>query len=59
MEWIKIKEWLHYNFSSGATKQHAATMLIDQQQNSTETARICTNIFRPTPQILWLTTASG
>ena len=27
----KIKERLHYNFGSVATKQHAASMLIDQQ----------------------------
>ena len=36
MGWNKIKEWLHYNFGSVATKQHVASMLIDQQQNSTE-----------------------
>ena len=35
--WSKIKEWLHYNFSSVATKQHTASMLIDQQQKLTET----------------------
>ena len=37
MGWNKIKEWLHYNFGSVATKQHAASMLIDQQQKPTET----------------------
>ena len=31
------KVWLHYNFGSVATKQHAASMLIDQQQKPTET----------------------
>ena len=35
--WNKSKEWLHYNFSSVATKQHVASMLIDQQQKPTET----------------------
>ena len=35
--WNKIKEWLHYNFSSVATKQHVGSMLIDQQQKPTET----------------------
>ena len=35
--WNKIKEWLHYNFGSVATKQHAASMLIDQQQKPSET----------------------
>ena len=30
MGWHKIKEWLCYNFSSVATKKHAASMLIDQ-----------------------------
>ena len=33
----KIKEWLHYNFGSLATKQHVASMLIDQQEQPTET----------------------
>ena len=37
MGWHKIKECLWYNFSSVATKQHAASMLIDQQQTATET----------------------
>ena len=36
MEWNKIKEWLHYNFGSIATKQHAVSMLIDQQQKPNE-----------------------
>ena len=31
----KIQEWLHYNFSSVATKQHAASMLIDQKPTET------------------------
>ena len=35
--WSKIKEQLHYNFGSIATKQHAAFMLIDQQQRPTDT----------------------
>ena len=35
MGWNKI--WLHYNFGSAATKQHAALMLRDQQQKPTET----------------------
>ena len=35
--WNKIKELLCYNFSSVATKQHAASMLIDQQQKPSET----------------------
>ena len=33
----KIKEWLHCNFSSVATKQHAESMLTDQPQEPTET----------------------
>ena len=37
MGYNKIKEWLHYNFGSVATKQHAASMLIDQQQTPAET----------------------
>ena len=37
MGWNKIKEQLHYNFGSIATKQHAASMLIDQQQKPSET----------------------
>ena len=37
----KIKEWLHYNFSVVATKQHVVSMLIDQQQK--------TNFFTFTP----------
>ena len=37
MGWSKIKEWLHYNFGLVAIKQHAASMLIDQQQKPTET----------------------
>ena len=37
MGWNKIKEWLHYNFGSVATKQDMASMLIDQQQTPTET----------------------
>ena len=37
MGWHKIKEWLCYNMGSVATKQHAASMLIDQQQTATET----------------------
>ena len=37
MGMTKIKEWLCYNFSSIATKQHVASMLIDQQQNQTKT----------------------
>ena len=36
MGWIKIKEWLHYNFSSIAIKQHGVSMLIGQQQKPTE-----------------------
>ena len=35
--WNKIKEHLHYIFGSVATKQHTASMLIDQQQKSSET----------------------
>ena len=37
MGWKKIKEWLHYNFSSVATKQHVASVLIYQQQKPAET----------------------
>ena len=37
MGWSKIKEWLHYNFGSIATKQHAVPMLIDLQQKPSET----------------------
>ena len=48
MGWNKIKEWLCYNFSSVATKQHVASVLTDQQQKPTETARICTKSFGPT-----------
>ena len=32
-----MKEQLHYNFGSVATKEHAASMLIDQQQKTNET----------------------
>ena len=35
--WHRIKEWLCYNFSQEATKQHVASVLIDQQQTTTET----------------------
>ena len=45
MGWNKIKEWLHYNFSSVATKQHAASILIDQQQKPTEALQECIQIF--------------
>ena len=34
--WNKIKECLCYNSGSVATKQHTASMLIDQQQKSAE-----------------------
>ena len=37
MRWSKMKERLHYNFGSVAMKQPAASMLIDQQQKSSET----------------------
>ena len=37
MGWSKIREQLHYNFGSVATKQHAVSMLIDQQQKPSET----------------------
>ena len=37
MGWHKIKERVHYNFSSVATKQPVASMLIGQQQKTTET----------------------
>ena len=33
----KIKGWLCYNFGSVPTKQHVASMLIDQQQKPSET----------------------
>ena len=33
----QTKQWLCYNFGSVATKQHTASVLIDQQQTSTET----------------------
>ena len=56
MVWNKIKEQLHYSFGSVATKQHAASVLIDQQQGS---ARICTKIFIFITQIQQLTTTSG
>ena len=35
--WNKIKEWLCYNFGTVATKQLAASVLIDQQQKPPET----------------------
>ena len=35
--WSKIKECLHYNFGSVATKQCAASMFINQQQKSSAT----------------------
>ena len=35
--WNKTKECLCYNFGSVATKQYAASMLIDQQQKASET----------------------
>ena len=35
--WNKIKECVHYNFGSVATKQHATSMPIDQQQKPAET----------------------
>ena len=35
--WKKIKEHLCYNFGSVATKQHATSMLIDEQQKPSET----------------------
>ena len=35
--WNKIKECLCYNFGSAATKQHAVSMFIDQQQKPFET----------------------
>ena len=37
MGWNKIKEQVHYNFDSVATKQHVASMLIDQQHKLSET----------------------
>ena len=37
MGWSKIKEQLHYNLGSVATKQHSTSMLIDQQQRPSET----------------------
>ena len=37
MGWNKIKEQLCYNFGSVATKWHATSMLIDQQQKPMET----------------------
>ena len=37
----KIKEWLHYNFVSIATKQHAVSMLVDQQQKPSKTLQAC------------------
>ena len=37
MGWNNFKEWLYYNSGSMATKQHAASMLIDQQQKPSET----------------------
>ena len=37
MDWHKIKEHLPYNFSTVGTKQHVASMLIDQQQSATVT----------------------
>ena len=35
--WNKIKEFLHYNFSSVAARQHGTSMLINQQQDPSET----------------------
>ena len=37
LEWNKIKESLCYNFGSVATKQHAASIIINQQQKPSET----------------------
>ena len=37
MGWHKIEEHLCYIFGTVATKQHVASMLIDQQQTATET----------------------
>ena len=37
MGWNKIKEQLHYNSGSVPTKQHAASIFIDQQQKPSET----------------------
>ena len=37
LRWNKIKEQLCFNFGSVATKQHAASRLIDQQQKPSET----------------------
>ena len=36
MGWNKIKELLHYNLDSGATKKHVESMLIDKQQKPPE-----------------------
>ena len=41
----KIKEWLHYNFSSIATRQHVASMLVDKQQKPTEILQEYVQIF--------------
>ena len=49
MGWNKIKEWLHYNFGSIATKQHAASMLTDQQQKQLSYCKSITKKFRSTP----------
>ena len=43
--WNKIKECLHYNFGSVATKQHPVSMLIDQQQKPSETLQECVQRF--------------
>ena len=37
LDWNRIKELLHYNFGSVTTKQHGASMLVDQQQKPIET----------------------
>ena len=56
MGWNKIKEQLHYNFGSMATKQHTVSMLIDQQQKPSETLPEYAKNFRPTSYIQWLIT---
>ena len=55
-----MKEKLHYNFGSVATKQHTASMLIEQQQKPSKTLQECVQrIFGLTAKIKWTITSLG
>ena len=50
--WNKIKECLHYELGTVATKQHTASMLMDQQQKLSETLHEYVSvIFRPLTKV--------